>query len=195
MVYYVRTFYLFTTESWLFIEIVKKAGHRISKNAQYHKQINTPDHRNGVHYRSDHRSTSTIHRLLTRGPISASLSIIAMSLAYIPGHTDYYQIVILILAKMYSNSMIAAINCRMRVVSNSGHPTLPPSWNESARPPHLGRTKSLDTLALRRDVSSVSATAAEDTVWILLAICHIYYTKVPRSHGHSIQILCTASNI
>ncbi len=164
MVYYVCSFYpAITDSSDSLLEIVKEAGHRISENAQCHKQTNTPGHRNGVDHRSDYHSTSTIHRPLTRAFISASLSIIAMSLAYIPGHADYYQIVILILAKMYSNSMIAAINCRMKVVSNSGHSNFPPSWNESVRPAHSWHTKSSDTLAFRRDRSSVSATAVEDT--------------------------------
>ncbi len=66
------------------------------------------------------------------GTISASFSIITMTLAYIPGTTAYYQIGILILAKMYSNSMIAALNSRMKVVSSSEFGS-PPSWNESAK--------------------------------------------------------------
>ncbi len=64
-----------------------------------------------------------------------------MILAYLPGHPTYYQIAILILAKMYSNSMVAALNSRARVVSNSG-PDSPPSWNESA-------TQAVDLLEMK----------------------------------------------
>ena len=54
-----------------------------------------------------------------------------MGLSYIPG-TPYYEVTIVILAKTYSNSMIAALNSRVKAVSN--YPSgFPPSWNEAAQ--------------------------------------------------------------
>lgn len=64
------------------------------------------------------------------GVLSASFAVIALVLVYILGHPPYYQIAILIMAKLYSNSMIAALNSRMKVMSNSPSGS-PPSWNES----------------------------------------------------------------
>ena len=88
--------------------------------------------------------------------IAASFSIVTMILAYLPGHTTYYQVAILILAKMYSNSMIAALNSRVRVVSNSQSDS-PPSWNESvAQPVDLQQMKSTLGLEFRRNESSGS---------------------------------------
>lgn len=85
------------------------------------------------------------------GIIVASFSIITMALAYIPGE-PYYQIGILILAKMYSNSMIAALNSRMKVVSNSPSGSSP-SWNELAQPTESCQWKSMQDLAFFRDES------------------------------------------
>ena len=78
-----------------------------------------------------------------------------MALAYIPGGTPYYQIAILILAKMYSNSMIAALNSRMEVVSNSQFGS-PPSWNESLKQTESQRGNSAHDLAFRWSDESVS---------------------------------------
>lgn len=84
---------------------------------------------------------------------SASFSIITMILALLPGHPTYYQIAILILAKMYSNSMLAFLNRRKRVVSNSG-PDSPPSWNESVvEPVDLSEMGATQGLEFRRDES------------------------------------------
>lgn len=95
------------------------------------------------------------------GTIAASFSIITMVVAYISGDTPYYQIPILILAKMYSNSMIAALNSRMKVVSNSQFGS-PPSWNESAKPTESRQVYNTQDLAFRRSDESVSTM--EDVV-------------------------------
>lgn len=84
---------------------------------------------------------------------TASFSIAAMILAYIPGHQLYFQIAVLIEAKLYSNSMIAALNSRMRVVSNSTY-GLPPSWNESVNSMELLHVRYTQDLAFRRDEST-----------------------------------------
>ncbi len=65
--------------------------------------------------------------------IAASFTAITTALIYIPGNPPYYQATIVIIAKLYSNSMVAAVNSRMKVVSNSPS-GFPPSWNESFRP-------------------------------------------------------------
>ena len=44
---------------------------------------------------------------------------------YLPGHPEYYQALLSILGKAYANSMLAALNSRMRVIS-----ALPPQWDE-----------------------------------------------------------------
>ena len=61
--------------------------------------------------------------------VSASFAVIALALSFIPGHPPYYQPAFLILAKVYSNSMVAALNSRMKVMSNSSSGS--PPWNES----------------------------------------------------------------
>ncbi len=81
-----------------------------------------------------------------------------MALAYIPDIPPYYQTGVLILAKMYSNSMIAALNSRIKVISNSPS-DFPPSWNESAKPTEARQVTSTLELAFRRD-ESVSVIAA-----------------------------------
>ncbi len=92
--------------------------------------------------------------------IAASFSIVTMILAYLPGHPTYYQVAILILAKMYSNSMIAALNSRVEVVSNS-RSDLPPSWNESvaAQPMNFSEMEATQGLEFRRDESLGSNTS------------------------------------
>ena len=97
--------------------------------------------------------------------ISASFSIITMALAYIPGPVGYYQIGILILAKMYSNSMIAALNSRMKVVPNSEFGS-PPSWNESAKQTESCEVRAQD-LAFRQWVVE-SVDSREDAIRVSL---------------------------
>ena len=64
---------------------------------------------------------------------AASLAGISLALVYLPQHPPYYQVAGLILAKTYSNSMIAALNSRVKVQPNAC--AVPPStgrpvWNE-----------------------------------------------------------------
>ncbi|KJA25579.1 hypothetical protein HYPSUDRAFT_37627 [Hypholoma sublateritium FD-334 SS-4] len=104
------------------------------------------------------QGTHTIVRRLIRltietGLVTASFSILTMVLAYLPGHPPYYQVAILILAKMYSLSMIAALNSRNKVISNSP-PDSPPCWNESAKPMESLEMKSTAAFAFRRDESA-----------------------------------------
>ena len=54
-------------------------------------------------------------------------------LVSLPGHPPYYVAVSSIVAKAYSNSMLAVLNSRVKVVSNeSGFSA--PSWNELVQP-------------------------------------------------------------
>ena len=79
------------------------------------------------------------HRQLTlalRYVNVASLAGISLALVYLPGHPPYYQIAALILAKTYSNSMIAALNSRVKVVANR-HAAALPAWNEAGKLDHL----------------------------------------------------------
>ena len=84
-----------------------------------------------------------------------------MIVAYISGNAPYYQIPLLMLAKMYSNSMIAAINCRMKVVSNA-QSDLPPYWNELAKPTESQQVYYTHDLAFHR--SDESGSIMEDVV-------------------------------
>ena len=151
----------------LFITIAENERHRVSRDSQYCEKTDTVDYRDGVCHRSGLRTRprqlDNLSATDTR-TIPASLSIITMALAYIPGGTPYYQIAILILAKMYSNSMIAALNSRMEVVSNSQFGS-PPSWNESLKQTESQRGNSAHDLAFRWSDESVSR---EGLVWISL---------------------------
>ena len=97
------------------------------------------------------------------GVISASFSIITMALAYIPENAPYYQVGIHILSKMYSNSMMAAVNSRIKVVSNSPS-GFPPSWNESAKPTESWQVNFTQDIAFHR--SDVSASTMQDVVLV-----------------------------
>ena len=61
--------------------------------------------------------------------IIAALAAILLVLVHLPGQPDYYIAVTYVVAKTYSNSMMAVLNSRVKVVSNS-HSTVSPSWNE-----------------------------------------------------------------
>ncbi|KJA25586.1 hypothetical protein HYPSUDRAFT_37631 [Hypholoma sublateritium FD-334 SS-4] len=102
-------------------------------------------------------STHVIIKRLIRltietGFVTASVAVITLALVYIPGHPPYYQVAVLILAKVYSNSMVAALNSRMKTVSNSQF-GLPPSWNESVKATDSRRGDFTQELAFRRDES------------------------------------------
>ncbi len=71
--------------------------------------------------------------------VAQKLSILAMwagallVLVYLPGHPPYYDFAAAVVAKTYSNAMMAVLNSRIKVVSNA--PELGASvWNESAKP-------------------------------------------------------------
>ncbi len=53
-------------------------------------------------------------------------------LLFLPGHPHYYELASSITAKTYSNSMMAVLNSRIKVVSNTGTYRTP-AWNESAQ--------------------------------------------------------------
>ncbi|KJA25583.1 hypothetical protein HYPSUDRAFT_37628 [Hypholoma sublateritium FD-334 SS-4] len=113
-------------------------------------------------FQETHNIVKRLVRLtIETGLVTASFSIITMVVAYISGDTPYYQIPMLILAKMYSNSMIAALNSRMKVVSNAQFGS-PPSWNESAKPTESRQVYNTQDLAFRRSDESVSTM--EDVV-------------------------------
>ncbi|KAF8181326.1 hypothetical protein BJ912DRAFT_1062186 [Pholiota molesta] len=75
--------------------------------------------------------TRVIRLTIETGTLTATLAIAVLVLAYLPGHPPYYQACALILGKAYSNSMMVALNSRMKVISNSSTA----SWNESSIPP------------------------------------------------------------
>lgn len=88
-----------------------------------------------------------------------------MALSYIPGDPPYYQVTIVVLAKTYSNSMIAALNSRTKVISYSpSGVSVHPSWNESARATKFlqGRSKWQDIEFVQDDCVGTMG----DTVWI-----------------------------
>lgn len=59
-----------------------------------------------------------------------SVAAVYLILLYLPGHPPYYQTAIVTMAKTYSNSLLAVLNSRAKVVANS--PALaPPPWNEA----------------------------------------------------------------
>ena len=90
--------------------------------------------------------------LMTTGTFTASFCVISMILAYIPGHLLYFQIAVLIVAKLYSNSMLAALNSRMKVLSNSPFGS-PPSWNESIEITDSFHSEFTQEIAFQRDNS------------------------------------------
>ncbi|KAF9478318.1 hypothetical protein BDN70DRAFT_49117 [Pholiota conissans] len=71
--------------------------------------------------------TRVIRLTIETGTLTAALAIAVLVLAFLPGHPPYYQSCALILGKAYSNSMMVALNSRMKVTSNSATA----SWNES----------------------------------------------------------------
>ena len=71
--------------------------------------------------------------------VAKQLSILAtwagalLVLVYLPGHPPYYNFAASVVAKTYSNAMMAVLNSRIKAVSNT--PELGASlWNESAKP-------------------------------------------------------------
>ncbi len=56
-----------------------------------------------------------------------------MLLVFLPGHPPYYAAASVIVAKMYSNSMMAVLNSRVKPVSNASA-SAAPIWNESVEP-------------------------------------------------------------
>jgi hypothetical protein len=103
--------------------------------------------------------------------MAATLAIAVLVLAYLPGHPPYYQACALILGKAYSNSMMVALNSRMKVISNS----LTASWNESSIPPLPSKSltcgevmflKPLDEIASESGTTDVSRSQNVSVVCI-----------------------------
>ena len=65
--------------------------------------------------------------------IQGSAAAVFLILLYLPGHPAYFQAVLATLAKTYSNSILAVLNSRARVVANFPYLT-PPPWNEMGGP-------------------------------------------------------------
>ena len=76
---------------------------------------------------------------------------IVLILVYLPGRLPYYTAAVAIVAKLYSNSMVAMLNSRIKPVSNA--PALSePLWNESVKPIKLlSSTERAHNLSFRRD--------------------------------------------
>ena len=62
--------------------------------------------------------------------MSALSAGVVLLLVYLPGHQPYYAAAASIEAKIYSNSMMAMLNSRIKPVSNAS-PSAAPLWNES----------------------------------------------------------------
>lgn len=56
----------------------------------------------------------------------ATLALITLILAYLPGQQLYWLTTVMILGKAYSNSIMVVLNSRFKVVSNGPRP----AWNE-----------------------------------------------------------------
>ncbi|KAF8950825.1 hypothetical protein BDZ97DRAFT_1892075, partial [Flammula alnicola] len=103
--------------------------------------------------------TKIIVLTIETGTVTATLAIIVMVLAILPDHLLYWVLFVMVLGKVYSNSMMVALNSRMKVFPNASRPV----WNEdrtlfpSAR--HEG------TLSLREDVvfAPLSPVPSNDT--------------------------------
>ena len=65
--------------------------------------------------------------------MSALSAGVVLLLVYLPGHQPYYAAAASIEAKIYSNSMMAMLNSRIKPVSNALAPAAP-CWNESVKP-------------------------------------------------------------
>ena len=78
--------------------------------------------------------------------IQGSAAAVFLILLYLPGHPAYFQAVLATLAKTYSNSILAVLNSRARVMANFPYSTTPP-WNEVGGPAYpinlIGRRQSL----------------------------------------------------
>ncbi|KJA17592.1 hypothetical protein HYPSUDRAFT_206058 [Hypholoma sublateritium FD-334 SS-4] len=90
------------------------------------------------------------------GSITASLSGISLALVYLPHHPPYYQVAALILAKTYSNSMIALLNSRVKVTANAPAAAAP-VWNETEELDHSTRRSSGIEFARVEETGSSSA--------------------------------------
>ena len=64
--------------------------------------------------------------------LSALSAGILVILLFLPGHPTYYVGTAAVVAKAYSNSMVAMLNSRVKPVSNTPAPTSP-VWNESVK--------------------------------------------------------------
>ncbi len=146
MTYYVRACHRHSIPNWLTgadpmycPPKAEKMGHRVQEHTRPHQQAHPPVHRDGI----DHRcarpflilAPANTHAFLAPAARrAASLAGISLALVYLPQHPPYYQVAGLILAKTYSNSMIAALNSRVKVLPNacvvSTTTTGRPVWNE-----------------------------------------------------------------
>ncbi|KAF8970467.1 hypothetical protein BDZ97DRAFT_1694672 [Flammula alnicola] len=70
--------------------------------------------------------TKIIRLTIGTGTMTATLAIVALVLDYLPGHLLYWESCVMVLGKAYSNSMMIALNSRMKVFPNVS----PPVWNE-----------------------------------------------------------------
>lgn len=64
--------------------------------------------------------TNVSPRQLLTPSTTAAVDIIALVLTYVPTRTTYYQAAVVILGKLYSNSLLVILNMRMRTHSPTG---------------------------------------------------------------------------
>ncbi|KJA25594.1 hypothetical protein HYPSUDRAFT_37636 [Hypholoma sublateritium FD-334 SS-4] len=86
-----------------------------------------------------------IRLTIEAGCVTGSMAAVFLILFYLPGHPPYYQLAVVTMAKTYSNSVMAVLNSRAKVVANCPTST-PPPWNEAWQPIdciHLGRRQSI----------------------------------------------------
>ena len=116
---------------WLWIS-VKETGHRFRQYTQNRSTAHQTLYRDRMRYRSAHLFFSrVIVQLAKHQHIPALSAGVLLVLVYLPGHPPYYIAAAELVAKIYSSSMMAVLNSRIRVISNA--PALSaPLWNESA---------------------------------------------------------------
>lgn len=89
---------------------------------------------------------------LTKCSRTLALSAAALLiLVYLPGHPPYFATAAFIAAKLYSNSMMAMLNSRVKAVSNA--PSVrAPIWNESLKTiGPISSTERAQSMVFRRD--------------------------------------------
>lgn len=105
-----------------------------------------------------------------------------MVLVLLPGHPPYYTAAASIVAKIYSNSMMAMLNSRVKPVSNA-LAIAAPYWNESAQP--IGSFSAIEGVR-----GIVFRRGSESGPQEMCVACACMRVRARAVHGTHRQIIC-----